>query len=121
MKTFLNNALLDFFLDPKNETEESVAEYLYEEGYNIDELNRRFEKLLKKSRATLLLEKGKKFKNYFISFQEKVKTGEINLSKEEPALAGAFRKLEDSAGEDSDKLLDHIEKMKILKLMESRD
>ncbi len=120
MSDLSKNQLMDLYLNPQDDTDESIEEYLEWAGINEEKIMEKFQKLLKKKKAEIKLEKGKEIKNTYDEFYNRVKNGELFLPQNEPELVYAHRKLDENEGKDYEALLSDAEKILILTFLQKQ-
>lgn len=121
MNQISTNPIINLFLDPENETEESIDEYLESRGYDKEELLNGFQKFLNKKRGEIKIERGRIFKNKFLEFYENVKKEILPIPRNKPELISAYRKLDQSRSENMESVLSDTEKLKILEYLKEQE
>ena len=110
-------ALLDFYLFSDLENETDVDTYLEEEGVEFNSFYENVGMLIKKKKAELKLNEGRKFREEYLNrLKDMVKEAGVTFKKKEE-LRLAFRNLENAGEDEMMKILEDKNKMDILKKM----
>ena len=115
-KMLLNLARL--YLDIEDEDIEDIDMELKEAGIVPEDSEQKIWELIKKSKAEVKIENGKKLKENFYTLLADIKLKLNAGGLNEPELATAFRKLEENGSAD---LLDDKEKMLLLEFIKSKE
>ena len=110
-------ALLDFYLFSDLENEAEVDTYLVEEGVDFNSFYENMGMLIKKKKAELKLNEGRKFREEYLNrLKDMVKEAGVAFKKKEE-LRLAFRNLENPDENEMMKIVEDKKKMDILKKM----
>lgn len=108
-------ALLDFYLFSDLENEAEVDTYLEEEGVDFNSFYENMGMLIKKKKAELKLNEGRKFREEYLNrLKDMVKEAGAVFQKKE-GLRLAFRNLENNGEDEMMKILEDKNKLDILK------
>ena len=111
------DALLDFYLFSDLEDEKAVEEYLEEECIDFDSFYDDIGLMLKRKKAEIKIEKGKKLKEeYGKKLQELMENWKTTGNRKEE-LRYAFRKMEELSDEELSSLADDDKKLELLKIL----
>jgi hypothetical protein len=99
---------------------EYITKELEETGNDPEQLEKEILLMLKKAKAEIKVEKGKKLSEEFRSVISRMKKFPDELLNQKPELAAAYRKLNDAGNVDSEDVLDDDEKMIILEFLKSK-
>ncbi len=109
---------VELYFNNSDEDIELKAKELEEAGIDAVHSEQKTLELIKQAKREVRIEKGKIFRDEFYKLLDKSKGNTLNIEKEMPELAIAFRKLEEAP--DSDGILDDMVKMKLLEYMRKR-
>ena len=108
----------DFYLNPEKEDKESAIEFLKMAGINVEEEKRKLMSYLDKKEAEISLQRGKEFKEEYLSIEKEEKND--NVIPEGMEVQLAYRNSEGKNNTDDNDLKEDMKKMNIIKKIKER-
>ena len=109
----------DFYLDPEKEDKESAIEFLKKAGINVEEEKRKLVSYLDKKKAEISIQRGKEFKEEYISMEKEENPDDVFAEGMEVQLA--YRNSDRKDNADEDVLKEDMKKMNIIKKIKDKD
>ena len=108
-----------FYLDPEKEDKESATEFLEKAGINVEEEKRKLVSYLDKKEAEISLQRGKEFKEEYLSREKEDNPDDVLPEDKEVQFAYRNSNGKDNIDENISK--EDIKKMNIIQKIKAKD
>ena len=112
--------LIELGSEVRDEEINYITQVLEEAGNDPEQLEKEILLMLKKAKAEVKVEKGKKLNEEFQALISRIKNFPAELLIQKPELVAAYRKLNNSESIDPGEAIDDDEKMIILEFLKNR-